>query len=172
MRTVNDRTIGVWRIGRLRTQLAPEELVHFGGGTVQTQSNVGDIGNHSFNTVPTPFYLAKYAGHFVAVGWIFYGCKTGNVDNGSRRSHLFNSISYLGGGVPSKQRKVGIFSEFAMVMLELATNRPAELKVELNSLVAAVVLRLLELLLILLRTRVDGEYAVRKQLLSRFLFWN
>jgi hypothetical protein len=86
--TVYDCTIGVRRIGRLSTQLAPKKLVNFRGGTMKTQSNVSNVGNHRFDTISTAFDLPKDAGHFIAVGWIIYGGETGNINNGTRRGHL------------------------------------------------------------------------------------
>mmetsp|Transcript_9745 Transcript_9745/g.21036 ORF Transcript_9745/g.21036 Transcript_9745/m.21036 type:complete len:273 (-) Transcript_9745:386-1204(-) len=80
---VNNGSVGLLVVGGLGTEFATKELGDFSRGTMQTQSDIRDVWNCSFDSVTGAFDLSKDGRHFVAVLRIINRVFPGNVDDGS-----------------------------------------------------------------------------------------
>ena len=67
----------------LSPELHPQELLHFGGLSVQTARHIRNVGEDCVDAIARSFNLTKQGRHLVAVLWVVNGGKTRNVDEGS-----------------------------------------------------------------------------------------
>jgi len=51
---------------------------------VEGECEVGDVGNDGFDSVSPSFDFPHDGGHLVAVGWVFHGVDSGDVNGSSR----------------------------------------------------------------------------------------
>ena len=58
---------------------------------MKSESDIGNVGNDSFNAIATSFNLSIDDWHFVTVFRIIDRCRAGNIDNGTWAIHHFES---------------------------------------------------------------------------------
>ena len=96
MRTIDNGTIGLLRVRRLRTQLGPKELVDFTRISVQGRGDLRNVRNIGLDSISGSFNLAKDSGHLVAIGWIIDWRGASDINDGSSSNgHDGNSFSLL-----------------------------------------------------------------------------
>lgn len=79
--SVHHSTVRVGVVRRLRSQFTTKELGHLTGLPVQTERNVGNVGNDSLDAVPAALNLSKHGRHLVPVFRVIHWRCASNVDD-------------------------------------------------------------------------------------------
>mmetsp|Transcript_27831 Transcript_27831/g.49418 ORF Transcript_27831/g.49418 Transcript_27831/m.49418 type:complete len:286 (-) Transcript_27831:395-1252(-) len=83
VRTIDNGPIRVFRVRRLSTKFASEELVDLAGSTVKTQADIRNVWNDRLDTIATSFDFSVDSWHFVTIFWIVHWSCSRNIDDGS-----------------------------------------------------------------------------------------
>ena len=81
VRSIDNRTVRLGAVSRLRSQLGPKEFVDLGRRAVQRCSHIGNVGNDRFDTITGTFNFPKNCRHLVTIFRIVNGGRTRQVND-------------------------------------------------------------------------------------------